>query len=81
MSSAAWGCIILGLVTIFTSILGIILDCKRTSPLMGRDRSQCGGFYAVLMLVGILFAVVGGLLFGRSRRYSPLGPVLNRMRV
>lgn len=61
--SAAYGVLTLGLVVILSSIIGILADCKRASPLMGKNRSQCGGFYSVLMLSGVLFMVIGALLF------------------
>lgn len=67
MAAFAWGGILLGLLVIFVSVLGIILDCRRSSPLMGHgDHAQCGAFYAVLLLVGLLFCVIGGLLMRAS---------------
>lgn len=75
MSSAGWGAILLGVVTILTSVMGILLDCRSAKPLTGNGSvAQCGGFYAVLMLVGILFAVVGALLMrGSSSKGAYIG--------
>lgn len=63
MSAVPWAFIVLGLIVIFVSILCIAIDCQKTQPLMGKNKSQCSGFYSILMLTGILFAVIGGLLF------------------
>lgn len=71
MSSAGWGCILLGVVTVLTSVMGILLDCRRDKPATGNgSKSACGSFYAVLLLSGLLFAVIGALLMGKGRRSS-----------
>lgn len=66
MSSAAWGCILLGVVTILTSVMGILLDCRSASKAGNGSKSLCRGFYSVLMFSGVLLAVVGALLLSRA---------------
>lgn len=38
----------LGGIVMLAAIVAAFADCQRASPRMGRDKSQCGGFYATL---------------------------------
>jgi len=38
----------LGGVVMLAAVIAATADCQKTAPLMGKNKSQCGGFYTVL---------------------------------
>ena len=41
------------------AVIAAMADCQRASPRMGKDKSQCGGFYATLGFAGLMMLLLG----------------------
>lgn len=49
----------LGAIVMLASIIAAMADCQKKVPLMGKNKSQCGGFFAVLGFSGLMMLLLG----------------------